>query len=78
MPVGWLTAKIFRDLLVRRKAFQVVLALEEFRAVFPRQDTYGLWVQMKRAAISIAANIAEGFRNRGKAGNARFLNTPEG
>jgi four helix bundle protein len=33
---------------------------------------------MKRAAISIAANIAEGFRNRGEGDKARFLNIAEG
>lgn len=39
---------------------------------------YGLSSQMRRAATSIAANIAEGFRKRGKADKARFMNTAEG
>jgi len=42
------------------------------------EETYGLAIQMRRAAVSIAANIAEGFRKRGKADKARFMNTAEG
>jgi four helix bundle protein len=45
---------------------------------FPRQETYGLTSQMRRAAVSIPANIAEGFRRRGKADKARFMNMAEG
>jgi four helix bundle protein len=47
-------------------------------AAFPKHETYGLSLQMRRAAVSIAANIAEGFRRRGKADKARFLNIAEG
>ena len=44
----------------------------------PKQETYGLCLQMRRAAVSIPANIAEGFRRRGKADKARFMNMAEG
>jgi len=43
-----------------------------------RETEDGLAIQMRRAAVSIAANIAEGFRKRGKADKARFMNTAEG
>ena len=57
----------FRDLLVWQKAHVFVLALYKVTVVFPRWGIYGLTSQMRRAAISIAANIAEGFAKRGKA-----------
>jgi len=49
----------------------------EFTSHFPKSETYGLVLQMRRAAVSIPANIAEGFRRRGKADKVRFLNTSE-
>ena len=45
---------------------------------FPNNETYGLSLQMRRAAVSIPADIPEGFRRRGKADKARFLNMAEG
>jgi len=71
-------AKTFRDLVVWRKAHEYVLSVYKLTATFPRQELYGLCSQMRRAAISIPANIAEGFRKRGKADKARFMNTAEG
>lgn len=71
-------AQTFRDLLVWRKAHEFVLAVYALTAVFPKHETYGLSQQMRRAAVSIPANIAEGFRRRGKADKARFLNIAEG
>ncbi len=68
----------FRDLLVWRKAHEFVLAVYAFTAVFPKQETYSLALQMRRAAVSIPANIAEGFRRRGKVDKARFMNLAEG
>src|SRR6266700_491344 len=67
-----------RDLLVWRKAHELVLAVYSFTAAFPKQETYGLTLQMRRAAVSIPANIAEGFRRRGKADKARYMNMAEG
>ena len=71
-------ARSFRDLLVWRKAHELVLAVYAFTAAFPRQETYGLALQMRRAAVSIPANIAEGFRRRSKAEKARYMNIAEG
>jgi four helix bundle protein len=70
-------ARTFQDLVVWQKAHQLVLAIYEFTAHFPRSETYGLALQMRKAAVSIPANIAEGFRRRGKADKVRFLNTSE-
>ena len=70
-------AKTFQDLVVWQKAHQLVLAIYEFTAHFPKSETYGLALQMRKAAVSIPANIAEGFRRRGKADKVRFLNTSE-
>ena len=71
-------ARTFQDLLVWQKAHRFVLAVYAFTAAFPRQETYGISLQMRRAAVSIPANIAEGFRRRGKADKARFMNMAEG
>src|SRR5438094_4724286 len=71
-------ARTFQDLLVWQKAHQFVLGVYALTTVFPKQETYGLSLQMRRAAVSIPANIAEGFRRRGKAEKARFMNIAEG
>jgi four helix bundle protein len=70
-------ARTFRDLVVWQKAHQFVLAVYALTARFPKSETYGLSLQMRKAAVSIAANIAEGFRRHGQADKARFLNTSE-
>ena len=78
MPLERSAAKTFRDLLVWGKAHELVLAIYKFTAAFPKQETYGLSHPMRRAAISVPANIAEGFRKRSKADKVRFLNMAEG
>ncbi|MGA2268975.1 MAG: four helix bundle protein [Bryobacteraceae bacterium] len=78
MPPPRPAARSFRDLLVWRKTHEFVLLVYAFTADFPRQETYGLSQQMRRAAVSIPANIAEGFRRRGMADKARFMNMAEG
>lgn len=78
MPPPRPAARTFRDLLVWRKAHEFVLAVYEYTAAFPKQETYGLALQMRRAAVSVPANVAEGFRRRGKVDKARFMNLAEG
>ena len=72
------SAKTFRDLIVWQKAHALVLAVYQLTAAFPKEEKYGLSAQMRRAAVSIPANIAEGFRKRGKPDKARFMNVAEG
>ena len=71
-------ARTFQDLVVWRKAHQFVLAVYKLTQEFPKQETYGLVSQMRRAAVSIPANIAEGFRKRSRVDKARFMNIAEG
>ncbi len=70
-------AKSLEDLVVWRKAHEFLLGVYGLTKTFPREETYGLTSQLRRAAVSIAANIAEGFRKRGKADKARFMNMAE-
>ena len=71
-------AKRFQDLIVWQKAHQFVLTVYRYTADFPRTEIYGLTSQFRRAAISIPANIAEGFKKRTKPDKARFLNIAQG
>lgn len=71
-------ARSFEDLVVWQKAHTLVLDVYRESAEFPKRETYGLVSQIRRAAISIPANIAEGFKKRGKPDKARFLNIAQG
>ena len=73
-----LSSRSFRDLIVWRKAHELVLEVYRLTADFPRREIFGLTQQMRRSAVSIPANIAEGFAKRGKADKARFMNIAEG
>jgi len=78
MPANRPPARSFADLQVWHKAHQFVLAVYRFTESFPDREKYGLTHQMRRAAVSIAANIAESFGKRSRAEKARFLNIAEG
>lgn len=71
-------AKSFQDLIVWQKAHQFVLSIYRFSDNFPQKEIYGLTSQLRRAAISIPANIAEGFKKRGIADKVRFMNVSQG
>lgn len=71
-------AKTFQDLIVWQKAHQFVLAVYCFSENFPKTELYGLTSQFRRAAISIPANIAEGFKKKTKTDKARFMNIAQG
>ena len=67
----------FQGLEVWQRAHQLVLAVYRVTRDFPNDERYGLVSQMRRAAVSVAANIAEGFKRQGKADKVRFYNISE-
>ena len=67
-------AKLFEDLLVWQKAHSFVLMIYRLTGTFPKHEVFGLTSQFRRAAVSIPANIAEGFRRRGTSDKIRFFN----
>lgn len=71
-------AKSFHDLIVWQKAHNFALSVYQYSEGFPKTEIYGLVSQLRRAAVSIPANIAEGFKKKGKADKARFLNIAQG
>ena len=71
-------ARKFEDLIVWQKSHQFVLSIYRMTNEFPKSEVYGLIPQLRRAAISIPANIAEGFRRKSKPDKARFMNIAQG
>lgn len=64
----------FEQLVVWQKAHEVTLWVYRRTADFPQRERYGLVSQMRRAAVSVPANIAEGFKRRGTVEKRRFYN----
>ena len=71
-------AKKFQDLIVWQKAHDFVLATYRWTDQFPSHEKFGLTSQLRRSAVSIPANIVEGFKKRGIKDKLRFLNIAQG
>ena len=63
----------YRDLLVWQKAMSLVTEVYAISQDFPAAETYGLTSQMRRCAVSIPSNIAEGYGRHATADYKRFL-----
>ncbi|MBN2589774.1 MAG: four helix bundle protein [Sedimentisphaerales bacterium] len=68
------TSKSFQDLIVWQKSHEFVIDIYKLTVGFPKTEVYGLTSQFRRAAVSIPANIAEGFKKKGKADKMRYYN----
>ena len=68
----------FIDLRMWQKSHDFVLAVYKMTDLFPKQELFGLVSQIRRASVSIPANIAEGYRRKGKADKLRFFNFSQG
>lgn len=65
--------KTFRDLLIWQKAMTLVTATYEKTISFPQSEVYGLTSQLRRCAVSIPSNIAEGYVRETRKELARYL-----
>lgn len=68
----------FTDLLVWQRSHALTLEIYRLTTAFPNGERFGLISQMRRAALSVPTNIAEGSKRVGKSDFARFLNIAEG
>ncbi|MBK5195653.1 MAG: four helix bundle protein [Proteiniphilum sp.] len=71
-------AQSFQSLIVWQKGHQLVLDIYRITKNFPDDEKFGIVSQLRRAAISITANIAEGYRKFGKRDKLRFFNISQG
>jgi four helix bundle protein len=71
-------AKHFQDLVVWQKAHEFVLLIYQYSESFPKNELYGLTSQVRRSAVSVPSNIAEGFKKKTKPDKVRFLNIAQG
>jgi len=69
-----MAAKTFEDLEVWQLAHSWVLSVYRLSEAFPKHELFGLTSQLRRAAVSVPANIAEGFKRRGANDKVRFYN----
>ncbi|MFA7115483.1 MAG: four helix bundle protein [Candidatus Omnitrophota bacterium] len=70
--------KDFRELKVWQKGYDLVLRIYKVTLNFPEIEKFGLVSQMRRSAVSIIANIAEGNKRRTNKDFKHFLNIAEG
>jgi len=68
----------FKDLVVWQKAHQLVIEIYKLTKTYPKNEMFGLTSQLRRAAISVPANLAEGFKRITLAEKLRFYNIAQG
>ena len=68
----------FEQMEVWQVSHRLVLDVYKVTRGFPKEERFGLVSQMRRCAVSVPANIAEGFKRRGKGEKMRFYNIAEG
>lgn len=73
-----MATKSFKEIEAWQLAHQFVLQVYDLTNNFPKEEIFGLTSQFKRAAVSIAANICEGYKKIGKKDKVRFYNIPRG
>ena len=68
----------YRELMVWQKSYALALAVYQATRAFPRSELFGLTSQLRRAAVSVPANIAEGYCRRSRPDYLRFLSISQG
>jgi len=72
------TAGAYRNLKVWQRAIQLSVAIYKFTADFPNAELYGLTSQLRRAAVSVASNVAEGYGRASKGEFRQFIGMARG
>lgn len=72
------SSKAFRKLIVWQRAHRLVLLAYTLARKFPKNETFGLALQLQRAAVSVPANIAEGYGSGTGGQFGRYLNISQG
>lgn len=78
MEVNRQASRSFRDLIMWQKAHELVLDIYKKTKDFPKEEVYSLTSQIRRSSMSVAANMAEGFKKSGKRDKVRFYNIAQG
>ena len=73
-----MVSKTFEDVEVWQKAHRFVLEVYRLTENFPKHEVFGLTSQLRRAAVSVPANFAEGFKKTSLADKLRFYNIAQG
>jgi len=68
----------YQDLIAWQKAFQLGIGIYQVVLSLPDHERFGLISQLRRAAVSVASNIAEGYGRHGRADYLRFLKMARG
>lgn len=71
-------SQCFTDILAWKKSHDFVIAVYQTTNTYPAHERFGLCSQFQRAAVSIPANIAEGYKRLSKAEKLRFFNIAQG
>jgi len=68
----------FRDLIVWQKSYALCLLVYRYTRDFPKSEEFGLTSQLRRSAVSVPSNIAEGYNRKSKKEYVQFLYTSSG
>jgi four helix bundle protein len=68
----------YRNLIVWQRAHELALKIYQLTEDFPKKETFGITAQLRRAALSVPANIVEGYGRRTKTELSRFIDIARG
>jgi four helix bundle protein len=75
---SWSKGKSYRELKTWQRAIELSVAVYKLTADFPREEVYGLSSQLRRSAVSVASNLAEGYGRASKGEFRQFVGMARG
>ncbi len=68
----------FKEIIAWKKSHELALSVYKITESFPKKEEFGLSSQLRRAAVSIPSNLAEGYKRRSGKDSVHFYNISEG